>query len=107
MLFTFWVTLVAWTFFRAESVEHALQYASGLVPWAWTVGTAYDARGAVPGLVYILVVVVAEWLQRDRDHALCIERLPRVVRWLVYVTVGLAVAFLGSLTETDFIYFQF
>jgi hypothetical protein len=53
----------------------------------------------------IVFVLVVEWLQRDKQHALQIEGagLPAPVRWACYNV--LILAFGGN--QQEFIYFQF
>ena len=53
------------------------------------------------------MLLLAEWIQREKQHALDISWLPVAARWGVYVTVCLAIALLGAFDATTFIYFQF
>jgi hypothetical protein len=61
-------------------------------------------------LILIGILVVAEWLQRDKAHVL---QLPEnkifrhaIVRWVVYYALILTITTLGDSNQT-FIYFQF
>jgi len=52
------------------------------------------------------LLVLAEWIQRDRQHALQFEKFPVYARWAVYFGLVILILFMGGKQET-FIYFQF
>jgi hypothetical protein len=56
----------------------------------------------------LIVLVVTEWIQREKQHALALDhvRVPRVVRWSLYYAVIIACFFMNGIQQ-DFIYFQF
>jgi alginate O-acetyltransferase complex protein AlgI len=108
MLLTFVLTLIAWVFFRADSVGHAFAYLGGIFNASlFTVPSVLSVR-----MVLILVVVVAfavfEWFHRDREYALQIDnrQLSRPWRYALYFVLILGIGWLGGATQ-DFIYFQF
>ena len=101
---TFFLTLIAWVFFRADSVSHAFSYLTGtfsssLFSWVEIFPTTILAL-----LVFFLLV---EWLGRANEYA--IEKadvLKKPLRWGFYaVLIILMFAFTGE--EQQFIYFQF
>ncbi|MDH7913955.1 MBOAT family O-acyltransferase [Winogradskyella sp. SYSU M77433] len=101
---TFFITLIAWVFFRADSVSHAFSYLKGtfsssLFSWVEIFPTTILAL-----LVFFLLV---EWLGRANEYA--IEKadvLKKPLRWGFYaVLIILMFAFTGE--EQQFIYFQF
>lgn len=70
-------------------------------------------RGPVYGqqeLLLCAILIVIEWLQRDKQHALQIENVRlfhcRPVRWGVYYLLLVAIAYFAGASQT-FIYFQF
>jgi len=101
---TFLITMLSWTFFRANSLTHAIQILS-------RVFTLQSGSGlTVPTHVWILVAafLAAEWIQRGRTHALefSASRPPRWARWLIcYTVIFLLLKYGGE--QQDFIYFQF
>jgi alginate O-acetyltransferase complex protein AlgI len=104
MLSTFAITLVAWVFFRADTVGHAWAYLSRLFK-----PEAYQ-NISLPGikltLPFILILLIVEWLQRNRQHGLEWIRFPKPVRWSLYLFIGiLCFAYLKQ--DQVFIYFQF
>lgn len=105
MLGTFLLTLVAWVFFRAESVSDAISYLAGICS-----RTLYAPPADLPmrllGLVGLSLVV--EWAGRMNAHALANLGLnwPRPVRWgLYYVIILVTIGMAGK--PNEFIYFQF
>jgi hypothetical protein len=107
MSLTFFLTIIAWIFFRADSVTIAVQYikrifSEGIISFP-EVGDRYS-------VVVIIGFIAFEWLQRDKRYAL--EKIGRnwniFFRWLVYYVLILIIVFFGKLSEkAEFIYFQF
>ncbi|WP_309387575.1 MBOAT family O-acyltransferase [Cerasicoccus frondis] len=102
---TFILTLIAWVFFRAENVPHAISYLGGMFS-----PSAVTMPEELPKKVLLLVAcfLMVEWLGRDQQFA--IQKLglrwPRAVRWSLYYALILMVFLLGG-QEQEFIYFQF
>lgn len=102
---TFVVTCLAWVFFRSESIYSAIHYlVIVLSPTLFTVPTILPQRC----MAVLTVLVVAEWLQRDKEHALQIGSLSWPIRWGVYYLMTFLIlwCFLKGGPEA-FIYFQF
>ena len=61
-------------------------------------------------VVYIIILMIVEWVQRTRNHALEISgegiMRYRLVRWGVYWAIAAAIIVLTETSEV-FIYFQF
>jgi hypothetical protein len=93
--------LLAWVFFRADSLSHAFGYLERLATTSWA------SPQMLRGLPYVAALLAIEWVQRERLHSLSIESAPVVVRWGVYYSL-IAVLFLcGNTGHQSFIYFQF
>lgn len=112
MLLTFALVTFAWVFFRAADLGNAWDMISGVasgyahaplqiarLPWVLL---------TTPVALFILLMLVLEWLQRDRQHALAdLERFAgRPLRWASYYALLLVVLY-HSGEEQTFIYFQF
>ncbi len=104
MLGTFLLTLLAWVFFRAPSLGDAVGYLTRMasVPWAGTVNESH-----LLAVAYCLFLMAVEWVQRERQHALEIHRLPVAARWVIYQVLVLAFLVFGYFGSREFIYFQF
>ncbi len=109
MLSTFGLTVLAWIFFRAENLSHAVDYLKTLFSESlFTVPYFAGGKEAVTTLLFILLFLLIEWLGRTQKYA--IERLPgawnRPARWIFYYLVALSIYWFGGEQQT-FIYFQF
>lgn len=102
---TFALTALAWIFFRAEDVPHALQYIAGIFS-----PDLFERPQVFPTVVFACVTffMIIEWLGRKEDFALRSFALnwPKPVRWTFYYALVLCI-FLLSGKEQEFIYFQF
>ena len=107
MSMTFVATLVAWVFFRSPSLSSALNQLGHMTIHPVLHGANLDSRWTVILMMYVVVMLVVEWVQRDRPHGLAIGDQPVLVRWFVYLSVTLGILFLGNFGELQFIYFQF
>ena len=107
MTLTFLLAIVGWIIFRAESISQAMEYFSAMVT-----NRFFDAS-MMPGKTYLLfglLLLLVEWLQRDKQHALQFSNIRpfkyRVVRWGIYYIILFVIAKYSGTSQT-FIYFQF
>jgi D-alanyl-lipoteichoic acid acyltransferase DltB (MBOAT superfamily) len=103
---TFGLTVIAWVFFRAESVTHAFTYLKGLFNTSLlTVPTIRPTNL----LVLILFFIGIEWIGRRQHYAIEVLLLKqsRVIRWAFYMIIIAMVFVFSSNTQQEFIYFQF
>ncbi len=103
--FTFFLTVIAWVFFRAESISHALDYISNIFGKSLFHSIDLISPSLPPLILFMLTI---EWLNRSKEHALDFSSLniAKFSRWGIYlVIVFLIIWFHGE--QEDFIYFQF
>lgn len=104
MLLTFLLTLVAWTFFRATSINEAFEYLGSIFTGSGTNGVQRMTTLFV--VLMIAGMLVIEWIQRSKPHGLEIASFPIVARWSTYVLlIAVCLWFYGE--QQAFIYFQF
>lgn len=102
VLITFALTVLAWIFFRADSLGHAFEYIANIFAFS-----DFSVRSAtLSPLKWIALMLLIEWFQRTKAHGLYIEKTPVVLRWAVYATFTLLI-FKFFTVEKSFIYFQF
>lgn len=104
MCVTFFLVMIGWVMFRAESISAAAGYYARMFTCFKPVMPQYGKSA----LVWIVVMFLAEWMQRDRQHAMQIEgRVKnRIIRYAIYYAiVVVTVMFQGETAQ--FIYFQF
>ena len=105
IIFTFFLTVIAWIFFRADNLTHATSYISKVF------STSLFRKPIIHSIeVYALILcfVTIEWIGRHDQYA--IEKIGfrwnRPLRWSFYSLLGLVIfVFWGK--EQQFIYFQF
>ncbi|WP_417860955.1 MBOAT family O-acyltransferase [Winogradskyella sediminis] len=101
---TFFITLLAWVFFRADSVTHAIEYLQSI----FTV-SLFSKPAIIPFTVLFLVLVfmIIEWLGRHGEYALeRVDKINKPLRWSLYMVL-IMLMFLFTGEEQAFIYFQF
>lgn len=82
MLFTFFLTLIAWVFFRAENVGHAFSYLNTLFSLSLFTFPVINKLAVFP-LIFTLFFIVIEWLGRRDEYAIqniAITK-PKWIRW--------------------------
>lgn len=107
LVVTFSLAVVGWIIFRAESLTQAMDYFSAMAHNRFYDSAAISGRIS---LVLGALLLLIEWLQRDKQHALQFSNLKpfnyRLVRWGVYYTILIMIAIFTGESQT-FIYFQF
>jgi len=102
---TFFFTVIAWVFFRSETVTDAFLYLSEMLSLS-----LFTYPEIFPKKIILLVAifVVIEWVQRNKQHALQIEKMnhPMILRWGLYYGIIFSVLLFGG-KQQEFIYFQF
>jgi len=106
------LVLVAWTFFRAESVgdaiyvlRHAFDFQGFRVASLWALGLPRFEMVVTAANVVVLWCVDAALEQRPAWVVRAWERRP--IRWALYLASIYAVIFFGVFGQVEFIYFQF
>ena len=105
-LVTFNLICLGWIFFRAKDLETAFQICRMIFlnpfPQAALIGYSEALL-----LLNLCLLLVFEFIQRNREDVVTLERFPRFVRWGVCYLTALLVFFTGQFDRVSFIYFQF
>lgn len=102
MLFTFVLAAFGWILFRSQSLGEAVSFIGGI--FTGDLGEANFPRRA---LCFVAILLVVEWLQRNREHGMSMDGVKNgVVRYICYFAV-LAIIFVYGVFNETFIYFQF
>jgi len=109
MLLTFFLAVIGWIIFRAESIGQVWEYMMGMMQWG-TLNASYrffTQSDTWMTSIFIMMMLVVEWLQRRREHGLEISNIKSSwVRFVIYYAVIFLI--LNSFgQEQTFIYFQF
>lgn len=105
MAFTFALVTLAWIFFRAPDLHTAVEYITHMV--SPSLFSKPKGIYTLQPFIFIAIMVILEWLQRRKQHALQFTHSqPVVLRWGMYYSVALLIFFFAQQPQ-KFIYFQF
>jgi D-alanyl-lipoteichoic acid acyltransferase DltB (MBOAT superfamily) len=105
--FTFLLVAVGWVFFRAESIGQAIQYIQGIFDLSILSKPRFKYLGGEFETAFcLMIMIVAEWLQRNKQHGLDIAIINQWLRRIIYILIIFSIIFFMGENE-QFIYFQF
>lgn len=114
ILTTFLLTVIAWIFFRADSVTEAVVYIKQMfgsllhnpINDLLSIWGGYQLANIILSIGILLII---EWIQRENKHGLenLLNNRTKMVRWSMYVLLVFLVFSFGNFNETVFIYFAF
>lgn len=109
MTLTFSLTTIAWIFFRAEDIHHAISYLSDIIhPSILTLPELITPKlEMIYTILCVFILVLFEWMNRDKIHALDIANYNKSNRWVLYLIIIIMIITFGSFNQNSFIYFQF
>ena len=106
ILITFFLTVIAWIFFRADNMTHAFSYLKILFS-----GSLFNKPEVFPLniIALIIVFVIIEWINKTKQYGLAFDKTPKnlIWRWLTYITIIFIILFYWGVNSQSFIYFQF
>ena len=105
ILYTFFLTCLAWIFFRANTVTDAFLYIKRmLMEGGFAISYLSIERYNIEGVLLILILLIFEWYNRNNDNPLYNGKL----NWFKTIFVIFMIITLGVFSNhLDFIYFQF
>ena len=109
MALTFTIVMFTNIIFRADSISKATEYIGKIFSKSLFSFPLFTNRvSALIALCFSLVMLIAEWLQRDKEHALKLNQVKISVgwRWGIYYLICMVILWFGG-NQDSFIYFQF
>ena len=109
ILTTFTLTVFAWIFFRANSMEHAISFVSRMFTSSFfSVPDGLLGSAGILKIILVLIFVLIEWIGREGQYAIAHlgVKWQSSLRYSMYYIIIIAV-FWFSGKEQQFIYFQF
>ncbi|MBO4250769.1 MAG: MBOAT family protein [Paludibacteraceae bacterium] len=106
ILLTFMLVVIGWVIFRAPDMSSCLHFMQGLLDASLFSMPHAGAARQIPTILCILIMMVTEWCQRNKQHGLEINNQPWYIRYPVYIAIAGLIFYLGEESQT-FIYFQF
>ena len=110
MLLTFFLVMMGWIVFRAQSIGQAWEYICGVfntslfsIPWL------ISKDFYIPTILSIVAMLIMEWFTRREQHEFALQNLSinKWVRRALYIAVALIIIWYGHFSYNQFIYFQF
>lgn len=109
ILFTFMLAVFGWIIFRAETITQAWEYICGMLQFG-TLRASYRffIQHGIRTITWLCVLMLLiEWLQRNKQHGLEISHLKPVYRGIIFILIFELIIFFLPATPSQFIYFQF
>ena len=104
ILATFHLVCVAWIFFRANSLQQAVTYITGIITLR---GGAINVNAAALLLASAAAMLIIDVLQRNRHTETPVLDWGPVARGVAYAVMVVAILIFSGGTPVPFIYFQF
>lgn len=112
ILITFILVDIAWIFFRANSLSDAIYILTHLfINWSLSFPVRHINLGGWPGLFLacflILLIEIIDYIKEKRGLRDFESKMPKLLKWIVYLSIILYILLFGMFNSAKFIYFQF
>ena len=104
ILLTFFLAVFGWIIFRAETIGQAWDYICGIC--SHDLLSVPNHAGIHALFFNLTLLIIVEWIQRDKQHSLDIATIPAYLRYSIYFIISFIIFAFGGHT-VNFIYFQF
>lgn len=107
---TFSLTVFAWIFFRANNIGHATSYINEIFSNSlFMAPDLIDVNKTFLTIGLIFVFIIFEWFGREQSYAIktTFSKSTKLIKYLFYLTLILAIMCFGNFDNNQFIYFQF
>ena len=106
MLLTFFLAVIGWIIFRAESIGQAWEYVCGICDKS-LFSMPFMYVGMKKSLLMVILLLVLEWIKRSKEHPLQYNKIiPSWLSWIFSMAIVLIILEFGGNSQS-FIYFQF
>jgi len=110
IILTFLLVVLAWVFFRADNLSHAIEYLTMIFDFENWSSIEIKPLIEMPYLWGLIIFFLAvEWVGKLKKHALeIVARVKyRILRWTIYSFILFLIGAFMQTEEVPFIYFQF
>lgn len=101
MSFTFLLAALGWIIFRSDNISQTVQIFSSIFSTS-----LFQMPVLSKTFIFVLVMLVVEWLNREKEHPFQIAIKSKILRYVIYYVIMLTIVLFSGNQET-FIYFQF
>lgn len=106
ILFTFFLVVIGWVFFRAKNISHAFEYIGTIFSESLSTLPTFEHE-LTKTSIFITLMLIVEWFQRHKQHGLELSALKNpFLKWSLYYILILIIFEFGA-NSKSFIYFQF
>ena len=109
ILITFFLAVLGWIIFRAETIGQAWNYICGMMQFG-TLRASYRffIQHGIRTISWLcLFMLFVEWCNREKSHGLEISHIKPIYRILIFIIIVEIIIFFLPATPSQFIYFQF
>jgi len=105
---TFFITSLAWIFFRSDSISFAFSYLFKIFSKT-IISIPNIPRRSSEVIALVMIFVIVEWLGRNDDFAIekIFNHFPRSIKFITFSFIIFIIGMYMQTHETPFIYFQF
>ena len=110
ILCTFMITTFLWIIFRAENINHAIEYITKIFSLSlFSIPVFSERFKALITILLIIVFIIIEWIGRRENFAIqnIVKFKTSIMKYIVIVCITFVILFFGNFGENSFIYFQF
>ena len=109
MLTTFMLTVFAWIFFRANNIDHAINYISSMLSFSlFEMPKNIEFRQVLITIIFVLIFLLIEWIGRNKEYSFqVIKSKSRFLQYLIIYILLLVIMLFMHTGQQEFIYFQF
>lgn len=107
MLLTFFLAVIGWIIFRAESIGQAWEYVGGICDASlFSIPYLKPQNYFTP--LFVIILIIIEWCQRNKEHALTLYGVRNSwLRKAFYAALIITIVLFNTGFGSQFIYFQF
>ncbi len=108
VVITFLLTVIAWVFFRSNTITDAVLYVSKLFDFSLFSAPTLN-KAALGTLILVAFLLIVEWFGRENNYGIekTFSNSPQLIRWSFYAFIIMLLGLFMATNETPFIYFQF
>ncbi len=107
ILCTFLLVVLGWIIFRAPHMPTLLHYLEGICDVSLFAKPSWNGKWQfLANCIFIMVMLVVEWIQRNKEHGLQMNINNWFLRYAVYFAIFMSII-LRYNSSVTFIYFQF
>lgn len=107
---TFFITVIAWVFFRSDTIHQAFNYIIRMLSkdffYIPSIPRGINIFEYAFVIFFVIIFLFFEWIHRNKEFGFQLESRNKIFNWSLYLLIFVSV-FLFAGKHQEFIYFQF